>query len=96
MNKTEQFRAIVDDMANLYDKKNAAYGDSFARSVSRYGLIAALTRISDKFNRLETLVLNPNIDPCDEKLADTLKDLASYCVMTFMEIDKEKQQITLS
>lgn len=61
-----------------------AYGNSFDRSVKKYGAIAALTRISDKFNRLESLVLGAKNDVPDESIYDTLTDLASYCVMTSM------------
>ena len=53
----QRFRRISQDLANLYALKNEDYGDSFGRSVEKYGLISALTRISDKFNRLESLIL---------------------------------------
>lgn len=84
MTNTEQFLRIAQGMAGSYEKKDAAYGNSFHVSVQKYGLIAALTRISDKFNRMENLILN-NADANDESLEDTLLDLASYCIMTVME-----------
>lgn len=89
---THIFQQVTAYMNDLYKRKNTAYGDSFSRSVQKYGLIAALTRISDKFNRLETLLLNPNIAHNDEKVSDTLLDLASYCVMTLMEMDKDNNK----
>ncbi len=85
-NKVKQFKDIVESMAQLYEKKNADYGDSFGVSVKKYGLISALTRISDKFNRLEKLVLKQDRQVDDERLEDTLLDLASYCVMTVIEL----------
>lgn len=85
MDKVSEFRSIANSLSDLYAKKNIAYGDSFGLSVKKYGKIAALTRISDKFNRLETLMLNSNIDCNDEKIEDTLKDMASYCIMTLIE-----------
>ena len=89
-NKVKQFKDIVESMAQLYEKKNADYGDSFGVSVKKYGLISALTRISDKFNRLEKLVLKQDRQVDDERLEDTLLDLASYCVMTVIELaDRE-------
>lgn len=45
-------------------------------------MIAALTRISDKFNRIETLILNDDKGTDDETVIDTLIDMANYCVMT--------------
>lgn len=82
-----RFRDIIDEMAKTYEKKNADYNDSFRISVRKYGNIAALTRISDKFNRIENLILNGNAQVKDESLLDSLKDLACYCVMTVMAIE---------
>lgn len=86
----ERFAALVDDLVKLYSAKNKAYGNSFSTSVQSYGLIAALTRISDKFRRLENLVLHPSVEVGDERLTDTLRDLASYCIMTIIEVEKQK------
>lgn len=88
MNSVEKFRKITTEISNLYERKNKDYGNSFSISVQKYGLISALTRISDKFNRLESLVLNKNT-PCveNETLKDTLLDLASYCIMTTIELN---------
>lgn len=76
------FQQLTNQMNETYEKKNHDYGNSFDISLDKYGLIAALTRISDKFNRLETLILKNDAKVKDEKLEDTLLDLASYCVMT--------------
>ena len=77
------FSRIARELAVLYERKNTDYGDSFGRSVEKYGLISALTRISDKFNRLESLILKgEHAEVSDESLDDTLKDLAAYCIMT--------------
>lgn len=86
-----QFKEIADNMAATYERKNHTYGDSFGISVRKYGLIAALTRISDKFNRIENLILGADNRVTDESLADSLKDLACYAVMTIMAI-KENQK----
>lgn len=89
-NPPTPFRQITNTMADTYERKNTAYGNSFGRSVSKYGLVAALTRISDKFNRLENLIINPNTDPNDERLSDTLLDLACYAVMTLIEVQNKE------
>lgn len=87
MNQVEHFEQITKEMSSLYAKKNADYGDSFSKSLDKYGIIAALTRISDKFNRLESLIVNKNNQVKDERLEDTLMDMASYCIMTKMWVD---------
>lgn len=89
-NKSEMFSNITKDMLETYKSKNKDYGDSFGVSVQKYGLIAALTRMSDKFNRLENLIITRSKGEVkDESLEDTLLDLASYCIMTAIEIKKE-------
>lgn len=80
----KEFRNIALSLADLYEKKNRNYGDSFGKSLEKYGKISALTRISDKFNRLENGILSKDFDPDDESLEDTLLDMASYCIMTSM------------
>lgn len=91
--KADKFLELSLAIADLYTRKNSDYGDSFGISVQKYGLISALTRISDKFNRLESLILNKNRLVEDEKLTDTLLDLASYCIMTCIELqEKEKEK----
>ena len=89
----QRFRRIVTELADLYSRKNEDYGDSFGRSVEKYGLISALTRISDKFNRLESLILaHGNAKVSDESLDDTLKDLAAYCIMTLVAREQQKEK----
>lgn len=90
MTNVEMFRTLANEMADLYEKKNAAYGNSFSRSVEKYGIIAGLTRLSDKFNRAENLILGAKNDVADESLDDTLMDMASYSIMLLMELHKAK------
>lgn len=87
--KKEKFKVIINLLFDTYLKKNNDYGDSFGISVRKYGLISALTRISDKFNRIESLILkNEKEQVQDETISDTLLDLANYCIMTIIEIDE--------
>lgn len=88
--ETCRFRDIALELTQIYVAKDKDYGNSFGRSVEKYGLVAALTRISDKFNRAENLILKRGV--CfvkDESLKDTLGDLAAYCIMTIIEIENE-------
>ena len=79
---------ICAELTNTYRKKNADYGNSFSRAVEKYGLVSALTRISDKFNRLESLILHNEQEVKDESVQDTLLDPANYCIMIVMDIRK--------
>lgn len=86
--KTKRFVQLVEHMAATYSRKNADYGDSFGVSVRKYGPIAGLTRISDKFNRLESLILKKEQHVADESITDTLLDLANYS-MLLMELENK-------
>ena len=91
MNNIEHFKKIATELGELYEKKNKAYGNSFSDTYKKLGIISAVTRISDKFNRLCNLATNPDIDNLGESLEDTLRDMASYCIMTVMELENENK-----
>mgnify|MGYP003455741087 FL=1 len=73
--------SILNEIRQLYNRKNADYGNSFDKTLDEFGLVASATRMSDKFNRFKSLIQNPAQVP-DEKIEDTLIDLASYAMMT--------------
>ena len=83
-------RAKCDEMITQFKNKNEAYGDSFGKSIQRYGPMAALTRMSDKWNRIESLMLGAKNNVSDERLEDTLTDMACYCLMTLYELSEDK------
>ena len=83
----QQFMDITTNMAKTYAAKNHDYGDSFDNSLDKFGLIASIVRMSDKMNRLETLVAK-KAQVKDESIKDTLLDLANYSVMTVMWLNK--------
>ena len=67
MNNVEQFKKIATELGELYKKKNAAYNNSFGDTYKKLGIISAVTRISDKYNRLCNLATKilANIDNDD-------------------------------
>ena len=89
-NLIEQHKAVCEQLNAIYDQKNRAYGNSFSDTFNDLGIISAVTRISDKFNRLKTLAKNTEIPQGDESISDTLLDMANYCIMTYMELNKQK------
>lgn len=83
------FKQITENMYNTYCAKNADYGNSFGESVQEFGLVAATVRMNDKMNRFKALTKpNAKMQVKDEALADTLLDLANYCIMTVIEMKK--------
>lgn len=81
-----EVRKALGQMGQTFVVKNKNYGNSFETSLDKYGMIAALTRISDKFNRAENLILINSAGTSDESLVDTLFDMANYCMMTAIYI----------
>lgn len=88
-NPVKYHREICNKLNTIYEQKNKAYGNSFSDTFNDLGIISAVTRISDKFNRLKTLAKNEYIQQGDESISDTLLDMANYCIMTYMELNKE-------
>lgn len=81
MSRVESFKKITEDMFELYSRKNHDYGDSFTDTVDEFGLVAPAIRLSDKLNRFKTIIKSPS-KVTDEKLEDTLIDMANYAIMT--------------
>lgn len=91
----QEFDNIQSELRETYIHKNSRYGNSFDISVGKYGPISALTRISDKFLRLENLVLNQELQSdTDEALEDTLLDMANYCIMfvSYLRRNQSKEE----
>ena len=91
MDNVKKFKQIASELGELYEQKNKCYNNSFGDTYQKLGLISAVTRISDKYNRLCNLATNPDIDNLGESIEDTLRDMASYCIMTVMEMQNERK-----
>ena len=87
-NKYKRHEEICKKLNEVYVQKNRAYGDSFSETYRKLGVISAVTRMTDKMNRIQNLSVNKNIDKGDESLIDSCLDLANYAIMTVMEIEK--------
>ena len=88
--KVKEFLSICREMADLYDAKNWDYGDSFGKSFEEWGMTMPCIRLKDKLNRLCSLTKNSSQRVQDESIEDTLKDLATYSIMTLIELRREK------
>lgn len=85
MNKTELHKKLCVLLHTTYVNKNADYGDSFAETYNKLGQISALTRISDKYNRLVSLATKNEQNVNYEAIDDTLLDMANYCLLWLIE-----------
>ena len=69
----------------LFTKKNADYGDAFAK----YGVIGVLMRIEDKIQRSLSITKNGVNLVKDEGIKDTLLDLHNYAAMALMLLEEK-------
>lgn len=94
MNKQEFFKFHINftrQMLEISQKKNADYTgeDScpFANftAVERNGIATTeqgfLTRMMDKMQRINSYAQQGKLEVADEKVEDTLQDLANYCIL---------------
>lgn len=89
-NRVALHSEICKHLNGIYAMKNADYGNSFGDTFKDLGIVSAITRITDKANRLKSLC-KPGADQKvnDESIQDTLIDLANYAIMTLIEMDIE-------
>ena len=89
-----EHKKICIELNKTYERKNHDYGNSFGETFNKLGIISAVTRISDKYNRLVSLCTLPENERQvkDESISDTLLDLANYCIMTEMELRRENKE----
>ena len=81
-------KEICEKLNEIYEQKNNDYGDSFSKSVQEFGNVAALTRMSDKWNRIKNLSMKDTQCVKDESLIDSCLDMANYLIMYAMELRK--------
>lgn len=84
-----EFRDITNSMIQTYQAKNQDYGNSFEKSLYKFGLVASIIRLSDKMNRIESLS-QTKARVKDESIEDTLLDLANYAIMTVIWLRKNR------
>lgn len=88
--KSNKFRSIVNEMADLYEKKNSNYGDSFGQLFEELGPTAGLVPLWNKLHRATALIKGNKNN--FESLEDTFKDLACYAIMNLIEMEAQKDK----
>ena len=85
------FDGILDELKVLHAKKNSDYGNAAHESFKEFGLISYVIRLNDKMKRLKSLT-KPGAEQqvADEKIEDTLMDLAAYAIMAIESLRIER------
>ena len=74
----EQFS---NEIIDLLIQKNNDYGDSFSKTMSKFGDLSFLIRLTDKICRLEVLFEKGFAEVKDESFDDTVTDIIGYCLL---------------
>ena len=82
--RIEQMKEVQAKGLELFMRKNADYGDAFAK----YGVIGVMMRIEDKIQRSMSITKNGVNLVADEGIRDTLIDLHYYAAMALMLLDE--------
>lgn len=92
IDRMDIYQYILNNLEETYKNKNNDYGNSVADTYEKFGDLSFLVRITDKYNRLLTLC-NPNNEQKvkDEKIDDTILDLANYCLLWLVEREYKEQ-----
>ena len=83
------FDGILDEIKDLHARKNNDYGNAAHESFKEFGIISYVIRLNDKMKRLKSLT-KPGAEQqvADEKIEDTLMDLAAYAIMAIESLRK--------
>lgn len=86
IDRVAQMKVIQAEGLELFKKKNADYGDAFAK----FGVIGVLMRIEDKIQRSISITSKGVNLVDDETIKDTLIDLHNYAAMAIMLLEKKE------
>lgn len=84
------FDSVLDEMKELHAKKNKDYGDAAHVNFFKYGPVASLSRLSEKMQRAEHILLSGKCEVKDEPLTETLIDIAITSAMLYMELKNKE------
>ena len=92
-NRLDYHKELCEKLHNIYEKKNADYGGSVTDTFEKYGMISFLVRLTDKLNRASNLSMNKTRKVADERLEDTLLDLANYALLALVELKDVENKV---
>jgi hypothetical protein len=85
LSREEQLQKVHSEALELFKKKNADYGDAFAK----YGTTGVIMRMGDKLERFVSITKTGINLVETEGLRDTLIDLHNYAAMAIMLLDEK-------
>ena len=83
----QKFEELQKECFEIFKKKNKDY----ARAYKDFSTIGLIVRINDKIKRMLNITETGIVLVNDEKLSDTLRDLANYSIISLMELETNKK-----
>lgn len=103
MNQTEyleEFKKVTDQMFAITKAKNQDYTGDTAQPFKNFTMVETMgaatteqgffTRMNDKMMRFAGFLKNGTLQVADEKIEDTLMDLANYCILLICYLRSKK------
>ena len=85
---TKMFSMFLAEELELYKRKRKDYG---VHPIQETGIVGLIIRVLDKTHRVLHLAKNGRtITVTDERLKDSLMDIANYANMALLELEKER------
>ena len=84
----ENFDWYLDIIKDTLTERGTKYDDAFHKTWEEWGLDASRLVLTFKLNRLKNIEYNENNLSA---IRDTLIDIAGYCILSLIEIDREKE-----
>lgn len=88
--RAKRLELLMNQNLELYKKKNADYGNSFAEVYKELGFESGLAQILHKVNRIKGIYKNGKVEIENDSIIDSLVDLANYSLMTVVEMQMEE------
>jgi len=96
----EEFRRLTNEMYAIAEKKNADYTGDNDQPFKNFTMVETMgaatteqgffTRMTDKLMRFAGFIKNGTLKVADEKIEDTLLDLANYCLLCICYLRSKK------
>lgn len=81
MKNSIDFDDITKELAEILKQKNKAYGNSFDKTMDKWGMTPLGIRLDDKIGRIDNMLQEGILSENGESLLDNLFDLAGYSVL---------------
>ena len=75
------YSEIVEGMKETCIAKNKDYGTSVQDTYEKFGDVSYQVRLTDKWNRINTLLEKGKAEVKDESIDDTILDMANYLLL---------------